>query len=287
MSSYNGGADVMGTFINPTLTLGASATGTAHGLRVDPIFSINRVGWNNAMGIRISGSATSGSSPPPNAYGLISYGITTSGTTNTFSGYFVNPSSSGATVSMALYADSQAVGDYTQQPPANGLYVSGRLKNEQLTASSLVATDASKQLTSTTSSITPTFAGVNFGDTTLSKYKQVTGYTVNYSISGSPTPTYSTTIDYTIVGRVVTIRFNRSLQTMAALGRVSFANGQFPSEIRPSADIFLPVFVVDNSVTILGGFGLTTAGGALMTPNASYFSAGSGGIETTSVTYSL
>jgi hypothetical protein len=64
---------------------------------------------------------------------------------------------------MALYATNASfgIGNVAISPPTNGILVQGNILNQALSPLSLVGTDASKNLTSSTSGITPTFAGLN------------------------------------------------------------------------------------------------------------------------------
>lgn len=143
--------------------------------------------------------------------------------TNGWGGYFEKPA--GGTVAIGAYAENLCVGSSTAStnPPTNGVLVQGAVKNLNLSANSLVATDGSQQLTSTTSGLSPTLTGltltgtlsvtgvttatggINYGDTTLTKYKVVTGATTTMTYNGG---TGTLTYDYVIIGKHVTINFH-------------------------------------------------------------------------------
>lgn len=184
--------------------------------------------------------------------------------TNGWGGYFARPG--GGTVNIGVYAENLSVGsaNASTNPPANGMVVQGAIKNDNLTASSLVATDGSKQLssttsglsptftaltlsgltasslvatdgskqlTSTTSGLTPTFTGVTFGDSTLSKYKVVTGATATLTYSGGTT---TLTYDYVITGKKATVRITGTTVTTGG-GAAATMSFVLASEINAAA----------------------------------------------------
>jgi Chaperone of endosialidase len=84
-----------------------------------------------------------------NIYGFYASPLngTPSGTiTNAYGGYFNNPGF--GTNQAALYATNLAIGTSGATPPVNGALILGNIQNTALTASSIVGTDASKNLIS-------------------------------------------------------------------------------------------------------------------------------------------
>jgi hypothetical protein len=66
--------------------------------------------------------------------------------TTAYSGYFASPNF--GTTAVALYSDNMAIGTSGTTPPTNGLLVAGIIKNTNLTANTIIYSDASKQLAS-------------------------------------------------------------------------------------------------------------------------------------------
>lgn len=179
--------------------------------------------------------------------------------TNGWGGYFEKPA--GGTVAIGAYAENLCVGSSTAStnPPTNGVLVQGAVKNLNLSANSLVATDGSQQLTSTTSGLSPTLTGltltgtlsvtgvttatggINYGDTTLTKYKEVTGATVTLTYTGG---TATLTYDYTIVGKTVTICFRDVGFTTSGGAPTQPYTTALPVEIRPARSQVIHCYTV-------------------------------------------
>ncbi len=125
------------------------------------------------------------------------------------------------------------------------LSVSGTITASGLSgATSLVATDGSKNLTTTTSSCTPTLAGINLGDTTLTKYKEVTGATLTLSYYNS---TATITYDYVIVGKIVHMNIREVSFTTGASSAAANSSA-LPTEVRPARQQDIVTCVMNDSV---------------------------------------
>lgn len=169
----------------------------------------------------------------------------------------------GGTSRWALYAEDVVIGasNVTTTAPSNGLLVQGAIKNDNLTASSLVATDASKQLTSTTSGIAATLTSVTLGSgTAFNTYVEatVTGVTVNGYDAGAPVTNYS--YDYVITGsKMVSLHLRQCLSTIQAI--VVQLNLTLTAAIRPPATTqYGLIFTSEAGTDYVGSWNLTTGG---------------------------
>lgn len=154
--------------INSILTNNAgTTTTTVAGLLVTPSITNSTLSSviTNPTGIYIKPTFT-GTITLSNVYGHLIDTITSGGgTITTAYGSYVKVPTAGTT-NVALYADNMAIGTAATLPPTNGLLVNGNIINSALTASSLVATDGSKNLTSSTSGLSPTFTGLTLSGLT-------------------------------------------------------------------------------------------------------------------------
>ena len=166
--SYNGNGnlyaafDCQSTFIART---GNTFTG-ACGLHVKSIYTSNVGTISNIYGVYVeAGSAGAGT------------------ITNGYGGYFTVPTA--ATTNVGLYADNMAIGTAATAPPSNGLLVNGTIKNSALTASTVIATDSSKNLTSISSANNGVLVTSNSGVPSWLANSSTPGYVLTAN-SGAP-----------------------------------------------------------------------------------------------------
>ncbi len=174
-NSANNLTSSYGSSISPTINLSSSGTMTAvYCEYISPTINITTAttgtAINNIYGLFVSPAAptiTNASVIVSNYYGVYSGKMaakTGSGNfTNAYGGYFVNPTTTATvTSSIALYATEASFGaaNSTTNPPANGILVQGNILNQTLAISSLVGTDGSSNLTTTTSTINASLASL-------------------------------------------------------------------------------------------------------------------------------
>ncbi len=176
---------------------------------------------------------------------------TSTGTITTgYTAYFAAPPATAAS-SVSVWADSLQIGGTVTTTVASGAI---NLGSASIAASSLLATDASKNITTTTSTITPTFAGIIIG--TLSGILKATAGTVSQATAGTDYEapiTAGTTLQY--------LRGDKSLSTfstdvraqISASGNLTYTTGNV---------------TLNNTITGLTSVAATTFTGAL-TGNAS------------------
>jgi hypothetical protein len=159
----------------PTFTVSSSGTITsAYSHYISPTINVTTATVGTAIsgvyGLYITPAAptiTTASVVVTNYYGLYSGTMpakTGSGNfANAYGAYLLEPVTTATTTSsMALFATNATFGiaNVAISPPTNGILVQGNILNQALSTNSLVGTDGSKNLTTTTSGITPTLAGL-------------------------------------------------------------------------------------------------------------------------------
>ncbi len=155
--------------INSILANSAGTTvTTVAGLLVTPSITNSTVSSviTNPSAIYVKPTFT-GTVTLSNVYGHLIDTITGTGTITTAYGSYIKVPTAGTT-NVAIYADNMAIGTNATLPPSNGLLVLGSIKNSALSTSSLVATDGSSNLTSSTSGLSPTFTGLTLSGLTSS-----------------------------------------------------------------------------------------------------------------------
>lgn len=214
-----------------TFNVGATAGGTVYNMYLDTGVKTGAGSITNAVNLFVSAplAATNGLACQFDSlavgYGPWTDPTTASGTIKTMRlGLSQNPD---ATKVLVATGDSKLTGtlEVTSTVTLSGLP----------TAYSLVATDGSKNLTNTTSGLTPQFTGVTFGGSTLSKYQEVTGATVTVTYNGG---TVTMTYDYIVHGKVVTMNIRAFSFTTNSSAAAQAYTAALPSEIRPARNVF-------------------------------------------------
>lgn len=114
--------------------------------------------------------------------------------TTSYGGLFKTPAA--GTTKIALAADHASIGSVATAPPANGLLVSGNIKNTALTASQVVITDASQQLASL-DSLTAGFVLTSNGASAPSFQALPTGLSSGWVFIQSQTASGSSALNFT------------------------------------------------------------------------------------------
>lgn len=255
-----------GAFILPTFGIGSTTGGTVYGTLFEAPSKSGGGSITTAYNVSMP-TPTIGTNCLALHVGSlgIGYGAWTDSTTAEGSlkvvriGISQNPSATKAlAVTGGVYAQNLCVGTATAStnPPTNGMLVQGAIKNSNLFSSSLVATDSSQQLTTTTSGITATLAGVNFGDATLSKYTEYSWLAVTiywYATEGglANATTTSANIVALRVGRLVTIQIPVSVGTAPA-NSVCFDFTIGDSDCYPTLNHTFPCITYISSTRYLG-----------------------------------
>lgn len=106
--------------------------------------------------------------------------------------------------------------------------------------------------------------------------------------SGLYASALSRTVNYTVVGNVVTLRFPEILGTVTSSNFLTNTT-QLPETIRPPLPLFFTIFVTDNSVEVLGRLEIDEFGivYVLVGAAASSFATGFGGMFATSISYTI
>lgn len=115
----------------------------------------------------------------------------TSTVTYAYGAYIYNPGSIGSSCNVALYADNMSIGVNNTTPPSSGLLVSGNVKINSLGASGLVATDASSNLTTTISGLSPAMTGLTLSGLGASSLVATDGSSKLTTTTSGISPTFT------------------------------------------------------------------------------------------------
>lgn len=250
------GQSPYGLVLTPTLT--RADTNASIGFYCEPTYNIGAFAGGAVYSAQFKSGSKSGAGSIASAYNVL-----------------IEAPVAGATNGLALYVDSIGVANsaWTDSTTASGtikanrvgigqnpdatkvlvatgntsltgtLTVSSTITASILTASRLVATDGSSNLTSTTSGLTPTLAGVNFGNTSLSYYREYSwSATVTwYKNTGLSWATgTNATCKFVRIGSTVTMKIPNALGT-APGDSYSVAVFLDAAGVPPTTDIELQV----------------------------------------------